>query len=151
MKLYYIPATYKDCDLLTTTALQSKRYWNYTEELMQLWRDDLTIDENYIGGNSVVKVFDDNEFIGFFSLAEIEEGIEIDHFWLVPNNIKKGYGKVIFAYIREYVKKMNKTRIELTADPNAKIFYEKMGGKLVRSFESKVKGRYLDVYEFQIE
>jgi GNAT superfamily N-acetyltransferase len=151
MKLYYIPATYQDCDLLTTTALQSKRYWNYPDELMQLWKDDLTIDANYIWGNSVVKVFDDNEFIGFFSLVEIEAGIEIDHFWLVPNNIRKGYGKVIFAYIKEYVKKMNKTRVELTADPNAKIFYEKMGGVRIRSFESKVKGRSLDVYEFQIE
>jgi GNAT superfamily N-acetyltransferase len=151
MMLYYILATYQDCDLLTATALQSKRYWNYPDELMQLWKDELTIDANYIGENSVVKVFDDKEFIGFFSLVEIETGVEIDHFWLVPNSIRKGYGKVIFAYIREHVKKINKTRIELTADPNAKIFYEKMGGKLIRSFESKVKGRYLDVYEFQIE
>lgn len=39
--------------------------------------------------------------------------------------------------------------MKLFAEPNATGFNEKMNGKVVGKFQSKIIGRFLDIYEFQ--
>lgn len=150
-KLVYIDAVSSDADLLTNTAFISKQTWGYPDDVMDLWKSDLEISKQYILTNKVVKVFEEDTFIGFFAL-KITDGknIEIDHLWLVPDKIKKGYGKQIFPNILDYVKSQGYQKVSLMAEPNVNRFYDKMGGKVIGQFQSKISGRFLDIYEYEI-
>lgn len=143
-------ASSDDSSLLTDTAFKSKRKWNYTEEQMALWTNELTITERYIKENHVFKILDKTNYLGFFSLVIKDKYIEIDHFWLLPENIQKGYGSITFDFIQQTAQRLNYNILRVFSEPHANGFYSKMGGKIVQSKESKVKGRFLDVYEFKI-
>ncbi|PRY02953.1 acetyltransferase (GNAT) family protein [Pontibacter ummariensis] len=117
---------------------------------MKLWQSELTVSKTYILRNHVVKVYCGQTFIGFYALISYGEGNwEVDHLWLTAENIRKGYGKEIFRHMIEHIRNAGGTRITLTAEPNAKGFYEKMGGKVIRRLESKIVGRFLEEYEFR--
>ena len=150
--LRYEKAAANDCEQLTQIAHSSKRYWNYSEAQMLLWKDDLTLDANYILHNLVYKIFHQKTLIGFYALKldETENCYEIDHLWLLPENINKGFGAIIFKNIIAQLSQLQQKRCTLVAEPNAIGFYKKMNGKIIRSFESKISGRMLDVYEFKI-
>ena len=149
--LKYIDASTDDAQFLTETAFQSKKIWGYSDEQIYLWKDDLEISEDYILQNKVMKVFDNNIFIGFFALKfERSQPPEIDHLWLQPQFLRKSYGTIIFKYITEYLSEQGFSKITLVAEPNAKGFYEKLGGKIIGKFESKISGRFLEIFEFQI-
>lgn len=155
MENHYLSIQFKkaqpnDSKLLSKTTFESKKMWNYTDDQMNLWIEELTITEPYIEENIVFKIFDNDKYIGFFSLVAKEEFIEIDHFWLLPKNTRKGYGGKTFNFIKKMAKELDYDILEVYAEPNANKFYEKIGGKKIRSKESKIKGRFLDVYEIKI-
>ena len=149
--LIYRKAIPTDADLLTQTAFRSKQVWGYPDEWMETWRDDLRVDETYILHNEVRKVFDDERFIGFFAFIRETDGVAvIDHFWLLPDERRKGYGKHIFAYLLRCLATQGYSRADVVAEPHAKGFYEKMGGRFTGCFESKIPGRMLDIYTFTV-
>lgn len=149
--LKYIAASTGDAQFLTKVAIQSKKVWGYSEEHISLWKDDLKISEDYILQNKVMKVFDNNIFIGFFALKfEKNQSPEIDHLWLQPEFLRKNYGRSIFKFITEFISEKGFSKTTLVAEPNAKGFYEKLGGKVIGEFESKISGRFLEIFEFQI-
>ncbi|NUY80557.1 GNAT family N-acetyltransferase [Flavobacterium sp. MAH-1] len=145
--LTYIKATPNDARELSEIAFESKRNWGYPNEWMQLWKTELTLTPDYILENHVVKIFANSKLIGFFSIIE-GEPTELDHLWLTPQNMRRGFGKHIFDEIRRTVSIKGKTTFRLVAEPRAKGFYDKMGGCVTSSFESKIAGRFLEVYEF---
>ena|SRR5690606_33202337 len=149
--LTYIDADVNDSELLTATAVNSKMIWGYSEEQMSLWQTELEVTSTYILQNKVVKCFDNDNFIGFFAIQIYNEIPEIDHLWLLPGKTNQNYGRKIFQYILEYITSIGFTSIKLVAEPHAKGFYDKMGGKIINKHESKISGRFLDIYEFDIE
>ena len=148
--LKYINANVEDAKLLSSISYSSKKFWGYSDELMNLWKSDLEISNEYILENNVVKVFDEENFLGFFSIKlDEEQNAELDHLWLKPENIKRNYGRQIFNYIMHDLAKKGFSKVTLIAEPNATGFYQKMNGKVVGKFQSKISGRFLDIYEFQ--
>ena|SRR5690606_18770763 len=150
--LKYIDADVNDSELLTATAVNSKMIWGYSEEQMSLWQTELEVTSTYILQNKVVKCFDNDNFIGFFAIQIKQNEIpEIEHLWLLPGKTNQNYGRKIFHYILDYVTSIGFTNIKLVTEPHAKGFYDKMGGKITSKHESKISGRFLDIYEFNFE
>jgi len=151
MNLTYKEATAADIPLLVKTAFDSKKYWGYPDEWMEMWRSQFDVTEGFIQENIVIKAFFENQFVGFFVLVDLGKKVwDLDAFWIVASEIGKGFGRLIFAHMMELVKKEDVKKLEVVADPNANGFYEKMGGKWVRKFPSMPEGRELDVYEFDL-
>jgi GNAT superfamily N-acetyltransferase len=148
--LLFVPARMEDAPLLSATAFLSKSVWGYSTQQMQLWTEELTLSETYIKSHQVVKVYDDQTLIGFYSLVAGEEYWKLDHFWLLPEAIGKGYGKDIFAQLTAQVRTQGAQVLEVSAEPNAEGFYEKMGGQLLKKVNSKIEGRHLPVYQFKL-
>lgn len=149
--LKFIDAISADSELLSETCKASKKIWGYSDELIQLWKSDLEISEAYILNNKVVKVYDGESFVGFFAIKFSEnENPEIDHLWLKPENIRRNYGREIFKFMTNFLSSNNYKMVTLIAEPNAIGFYEKMGGINIGKFESKVSGRFLDIYEYRL-
>ncbi|MCA4806629.1 GNAT family N-acetyltransferase [Myroides odoratimimus] len=150
MTISYQNATVADCELLTETALASKRYWGYREEYMSMWTDDLTITDINFRKGELIKCFYADEYIGFFELEDKGPYLCIDHFWVLPVHINKGYGRVIMSHIKAIAKSRGYKYIEVYAEPNANIFYEKMGGVCVRQVLTSVPGRMMKVYHLPV-
>ncbi len=151
-KLKFVDAETEDSKLLSYTAFNSKKIWGYSSDLMNLWKEDLVISKEYIRENKTVKVFDGNEFLGFFAIKNIDKrNAELDHLWLKPEKINKNYGREIFSHIIEYLSLNGIEKMTLIAEPNAIGFCQKMNGSPVGKFQSKINGRVLDIYEFKIK
>lgn len=149
MQLHYLKATARDSEPLSRIALEAKQNWGYSQEWMQLWEEELTLTPAYISENHVWKIHYGAELIGFYAL--IDAGItEVDHLWLTPENQRKGFGSQIFEHIRKTVWDLGKSQFQLVAEPHAKGFYDKMGGRYKSGFESKIPGRFLEIYEFLV-
>lgn len=148
--LQFEQASHEDASLLTETAFSSKRKWKYTDAHMAFWTTDLTITEAYIRDHNVFKIVHHNTFIGFFALVIKGNYIELDHFWLLPENTGKGYGRISFEFILQICQRLNYKILKVFSEPYANGFYKKMGGKIVQSKESKIKGRFLNLYQFEV-
>ncbi|RZJ70563.1 GNAT family N-acetyltransferase [Flavobacterium sp.] len=145
--LTYIKADSEDCEMLSKIAKHSKQNWGYPIDRMLLWNDDLTLTSDYISQNHVYKIYDQSQLIGFYSIIDGEIP-EVDHLWLTPENQRKGYGSSVFAQIRKTIQQLGKPVFQLIAEPHAKGFYDKMNGIAKSRFESKIPGRFLEIYEF---
>jgi N-acetylglutamate synthase-like GNAT family acetyltransferase len=149
--LTYVKATPEDSVPLSETAIQSKKYWGYSDELIRSWMPELEITKTYIEKDTVVKIFQESVFIGFFGLSRVDEQtIALDHLWLVPEYIQKGFGKVIFEQIRQEAQAQHYKTITIISDPNANGFYEKMGGKEIERIPSSIPNRYLIKYSLKL-
>jgi RimJ/RimL family protein N-acetyltransferase len=149
----YKRAGENDCSVLTEIANVSKKHWEYSDELMNLWKEDLEINKKYIAENEVTKVLSEKRIIAFYALKfdRLNECYEIDHFWILPEFAGQGFGKEIFQNIMQTLANKHQTRTFLEADPNAAGFYKKMDGKLIGQKESKISGRYLPIFEFTVK
>lgn len=150
MNIIYQNATIEDCKLLTDTALTSKRHWGYSEELIALWTDQLTIIELNFKNGELVKCFVDEQYIGFFELEDKGPYACINHFWILPAFINKGYGSVITQEIKRRAKEKGYKYLEVYAEPNANLFYEKMGGVCVKQILTSVPGRMMKIYHLPV-
>ncbi|WP_339071047.1 GNAT family N-acetyltransferase [Chitinophaga sp. 212800008-4] len=145
----YIPAEISDADPLTQIAFHSKRYWDYPEEWIQLWTEDLTITPEYISKNQVIKIINEDILAGFYALEYKEKQLYIGYFWMLPEFIGKGLGKEAFTDLRNRCLAMNEPIVDVESDPNAEGFYIKMGAEKVRSISTRIEGRHLNVFRFR--
>jgi hypothetical protein len=152
-ELTYLKAKPKDSKQLTSIAIRSKQYWGYPDSLMETFKTELTITTDYIKENIVYKIYFDKLLIGFYGLKLNPEYdcFEIDHFWLTPENIKRGFGKLIFQQIKYHLLSIKQSKTIVKSDPNAVGFYIKMKGKQIGHVQSKISGRLLPIFEFDLK
>ncbi|WP_369311115.1 GNAT family N-acetyltransferase [Providencia rettgeri] len=114
---------------LTAIALESKQYWGYSDDFIEMCRDELTLKEaDFI--NSLIFVAKNNErCCGFIQLrlnGNTGQG-ELEKLFVAPSFIGQGIGKTLYDLAIEHARKMNLKELLLDADPNAERFYKKMG------------------------
>lgn len=135
-----------DLPQLNKISVAAKSYWNYPQEWINSWIDELTIQAQDLQEQQFFKICDEKGIAGFGSLQENLDNFEINHFWINPEAIGKGYGKKLLLYLLDQVVKFGKP-VLVVSDPNAEAFYRKFGFETIDHLESKPKGRYLPVME----
>lgn len=135
-------ATAADIPQLNKISWASKSYWNYPTGWMERWREGLMLQKEQLETSSVFKIWDDQEIFGFCLINEEEEYYEVEHLWILPAYIGKGYGKQL---LEESLKRavVNNKPIQVEADPNAEAFYARRGFVTFGQKESYPKGRFL--------
>ena len=94
---------------------------------MELWKDDLTITEDYIRTHSVwVLETDDAGIIGFAAIEEHPDHLELSHLWIDPDHIGQNWGKRLYEGIMNEIETGEK-QIRVISDPNSVGFYKKQG------------------------
>jgi GNAT superfamily N-acetyltransferase len=130
-----------ESETLTEIALNAKRHWGYPEHWIKHWEDDLTISPDFIDNNHVYVVEEDGEIRGFYALCVANEKAELEHMWVSPQYIGTGIGKELFLDAMERAAQMNVSEVELSADPNAAGFYERMGAERIGEVDSAIDGQ----------
>lgn len=146
-----IKANTHDYRVLTDITKKSKAYWGYSDEQMRKWSDLLTITEEYIQNNEVYKLIINQSIVAYYSYFEIEkDSVRLDNLFVSPENIGKGYGKLLMNDFILKIKKSEAKRIILDADPNAQKFYESFGFVKIGEIETSIKDRFLPIMELKL-
>ena len=126
---------------LTQIALDAKRHWGYPENWIKHWESDLTISPDFIANNHVYVAEEDGEIRGFYALCVSDRSAELEHMWVTPAYIGTGIGKELFLDAMDRAARMNVDTVELTADPNAAGFYQRMGATRIGATDSEIEGQ----------
>ena len=150
-------AVVDEASVLTTIALEAKRYWGYPEHWIRHWESDLTVSPEFIRDNHVYVAEADGEVRGFYALcvrqaelgprkaeleskAENERKAELEHMWVKPDYIGTGIGKELFLDAMERAAALDVRDVELSADPNAAGFYTRMGAMKIGEVDAPIDG-----------
>jgi len=146
------PAKREEARLLTKISMASKGYWNYPNEYFEIWKDELTINADYISKNEI-QVFEYKaDIIGYYSMSLYENGLDVygfkigiawwlEHMFIRPEYIGRGVGKKLFHHLRHHCQMKGIDEIGIIADPHSRGFYEKMGCEYQKELPSSIAGR----------
>jgi GNAT superfamily N-acetyltransferase len=135
------PASVDEAQTLSRIALEAKRHWGYPEHWIKHWESDLTISPEFIKNNYVYVLESEGEIRGFYALCVNQAHAELEHLWVEPRYIGTGVGKELFLDSMERAASLNLHEVQLSADPNAAGFYEKMGAKQIGEVDSEIDGQ----------
>ena len=147
--LHFIDAEAKHTDLLRDTLIASKGYWGYSQEQLEKWRSNLRFEEEYIARNTIKLILKDEEVIGFFAIVKGDND-ELDHFWLLPKAIGKGYGNLVFEQILSECNTLAISNFYIISDADAEGFYLKKGALKVGEVYSEAQKRMLPKLKFKV-
>ncbi len=135
------PALSNEAAALTQIALDAKRYWGYPEHWIQHWQADLTISSDFISDNDVYVAEREGKIIGFYALVVRNRKAELEHMWVAPEHIGTGVGKDLFIHAMQIAAGENISEVEISADPNAEGFYQRMGARRIGEVSSEIDGQ----------
>jgi hypothetical protein len=118
----FIDAEAKDAALLRDILITSKGYWGYSHAQLEVWRSDLMFEADYIARNTVKLILKDNDVIGFFAIVKGDVN-ELDHRWLLPPAIGRGYGNLESEQISLEYNRLEISYFYIISDPDAEGFY----------------------------
>lgn len=149
--LKIIKANPDDHEILTEITKKSKAHWGYSDEQMEKWSQDLMISKDYIKKSEVYKLSLNDKIIAYYSYLNINENtVKLDNLFVVPEEMRKGYGKLLMNDCINKTKKEKTAKIILEADPNAEKFYEDFGFLKISQIETSIKNRFLPVMELKL-
>lgn len=134
------PALPAEAPKLTKIAHEAKRHWGYPEHWIRHWEADLTITSDFINLHEVYVAEEADEILGFYALTLQGEKAELEHMWVAPEHIGSGLGKELFVHAMRHAAGENVSALEISSDPNAEGFYEKMGARKIGELSSEIDG-----------
>ncbi len=139
-------ASEEDAFLLSSIALKAKSFWNYPEEWIALWKDDLIITSDFINQHICFLLNIDDKTEGFCIIINHDTYFEIEHCWINPDCIGKGYGKRMLTEVLSKPE-FKGYKFQVLSDPNALGFYQKFGFETIKQVAGKPEGRFLPLME----
>ena len=133
-------ATPDESETLTALAHAAKRHWNYPASWLESWKPDLTLTPEFISSNEVFVAIVDDAIAGCCALVVSDDLAELEHMWINPEQMGKGIGRALFEHTSRRAGQLGFKEMELSADPNAEPFYERMGAKRIGEIPADMFG-----------
>ena len=142
-----------DARTLSDIALAGKRHWGYSERWIESWREILTLQPEFISKHETHAAVVDGCTVGFYSLCRQEDKLRLEHLWVLPDFMRQGVGRSLFAHALKRVRELRFHSLEIESDPNAEGFYRRMGARRVGTTVSELDGtlRQLPVLVYEID
>ncbi len=121
----------------------------------------MTISRDYIRDNAVFVLEGEDVIAGYYSLQKltkdlfideirIEKGVWLEHLFISPEFIGKGFGRRLAEHARDYSVSKGWRMLKIMADPNSEGFYKKLGAETKGQRPSSIPGRTLPYMEWKI-
>jgi len=140
-QLQIVRARPADSPILSAIAWAAKASWGYPAEWLEQWRTDLNIRPEFIAENETFLGDLNGQIVGFHALVEQTEAWRLEHLWIQPEQMGKGFGRRLFAHAAAYAAERGALSLTIEADPNAEAFYQRMGAIRVGTRETRIDGR----------
>lgn len=128
----------REFEILTDLAVRSEAYWGYDSEFMDRFEKLYGVTEEIISKHPTYVLEENKRIIGFYTIKKDFQEASLEYFYIEPNCIGQGYGKVLWNHLTDQCKKMNISQLELVTSPQAKTFYIKMGAVQIDEVSSIV-------------
>jgi GNAT superfamily N-acetyltransferase len=66
---------------------------------------------------------------------------ELEHMWIRPEHMGTGVGRALFDHVKERATELRISAFEISSDPNAEGFYERMGATRIGEVRSEIEGQ----------
>lgn len=126
---------------LSEIAHAAKRHWGYPEEWIEHWKLDLTITPDFVANNEVLVATINSQIVGCCALVVSDSLAELEHMWINPEYIGSGVGRMLFDQVKARAAQLQLPALELSADPNAEGFYERMGAVRIGEVRADMSGQ----------
>lgn len=147
MQLIPTDAIADDAAELTEVAYAAKRYWDYPEEWIGLWSEELTIRPDYLAQHRV-RVVRKDRILGWCATSrDAQETAWLEACWVRPTYAGRGIGRHLVEDAMQIAAGFGATTMRVISDPNARGFYEKLGFAQIGFEPSLPQGRRLPVLE----
>lgn len=141
-----------ECEILTNIAVKSESYWGYDSDYIEKFRIVYVVTEEFINKNPTFIVENDNNIIGFCGLSTENNLTSLEYFFIEPEYIGQGYGKLLWNHLVKYCKIVDIKEFSMVTSPQAKEFYIKMGAITHGEVESLLKkGRIIPQLVYTVE
>ena len=141
-----------DHEILTQITKKSKAFWGYSEKQIEIWSTFLTVTSGYIQANAVYKISVEDQIVGYYSfINQDEKTIKLDNLFVLPEYIGKGLGRLLMEHFLMNIDKTDTKTMTLNSEPNAELFYSKLGFVKVGEIETSIKDRYMPIMELTIK
>jgi predicted N-acetyltransferase YhbS len=150
------PARSGEAAILTELCIRAKAHWGYDSAFMAAAARLLQIREAAIGAGGVLTALRDHE-------TTIPSGVavvtplrrpgwwELSHLFVDPENFGSGIGRALFQAASAVAAEQGATHISILSDPNAALFYAKLGARRCGEAPSGVvRSRMLPLFEFAV-
>jgi len=130
-----------ESEALTALAHAAKGHWNYPQDWIDSWKTDLTLTPEFIANNEVFVAIIDEAIAGCCALVVGGTIAELEHMWIYPEQMGKGVGRALFGQTMRRAAELGLSELELSADPHAEPFYERMGARRVGDIPADMFGQ----------
>ncbi|NNF15763.1 MAG: GNAT family N-acetyltransferase [Gammaproteobacteria bacterium] len=140
----------QEAESLTQIARAAKAHWGYPREWLALWREQLSVDANYVRTHPVLVATCADQLAGFAAIEPQADQCELAHFWIAPTFMRRGIGRTLFNAVLELEELQTCRTLRILSDPHALEFYLAMGCVQTGSAPSDIAGRALPVLEHKL-
>jgi GNAT superfamily N-acetyltransferase len=133
-------AVVQDAEALSALALRAKAYWGYGEAQLDAWRPVLEISPESVLAHPTFVGELDGRSVGFYSLVPSASSWELDHLWVAPEQMRRGFGRALFLHAVRMARAGGATSIVVDADPNAEPFYVACGATRIGEIAAPIAG-----------
>ncbi len=136
MKIEIRRATTDDSVRATELARTAKAHWGYPAEWLDAWQDDLTVTAVMIDRHTTFVASLEGEVVGVCQLQQSDDHTMLEHVWVDPGCHGRGVGRALVEHARANARGV----IAIVADPNAEMFYVKLGARRVGQVAAPMPG-----------
>ena len=120
----------------TELARSGKAHWGYPAEWLAAWSGDLVISEVDIEKHRTFVAAVEGHVVGVCQLREGGVGALLEHLWVDPAAHGRGVGRALV----EHALAQSQGVVTVVADPNAEMFYVKLGATRVGDVAAPMPG-----------
>ncbi|MBX3710172.1 MAG: GNAT family N-acetyltransferase [Gammaproteobacteria bacterium] len=153
MQISIKDATLNDLNEVNSILRISKSYWAYNKEFIDIFMENFGITPEYLENHIIKLFYIDGRLAGFYNFEINADNLfELANFFLHPDFIGKGIGKVLWDSCCQTAIEKGKYEFILWSDPNAESFYLKMGCEKIGVRQSPMMpDRYPTILKFKIK
>ncbi len=130
----------EDAPALTRIAFAAKAHWGYCAAQMDIWRAAITISAQSIAEQPAVVAEHEGAVVGFYQFELAEELPQLDHLWVHPAYMGRGFGRALLQHAREWLKVNGHAEAAIDADPYAEAFYLSQGARRMGEVAAPIEG-----------
>ena len=137
------PARPDEAPLLSALAQRSKAHWDYSAAQLAVFREELTLRPRDLAAGDAFVIEQAGVPRGFYTLAPVEGGVELEHLFVDPKVLRCGLGRRLWEHAVARARAAGHASLLIQSDPNAAGFYEALGARKERDIPTSIPGRTL--------
>src|SRR5580658_3300805 len=108
-----VEARPEDAGELSSIAHAAKGHWGYPESWLRFWEEALTVTPDYIRSHPTYGVVSEGRMVGFCALALRGDDAVLEHLWVLPSEMGKGAGRLLFEFAADLARKAGAARMRV--------------------------------------